>query len=190
MARIPGAIPPPSLPFLSMNEYPQEVFNMMPLAGLIANRILCMHGGLSPKLKSLDQVSPPSLLLSISLLFSFVPSLVRVILLIPLFTLIFSGLIPTRASLYSSTHSFSISSNEYQGWHNNTRGVSYIFGPNVVADACSELDIDLVARAHQVHSIQYPSLQYSVGGARWIRILRQSQTGDNLLGSSLLWSIR
>lgn len=166
---------------------------MMPLAGLIANRILCMHGGLSPKLKSLDQVPPstsPSLLLSLSLSLSFVPSLVRAILLIPLFTSISSGLIPIRASLYSSTHSYTISSNEYQGWHNNTRGVSYIFGPNVVADACSELDIDLVARAHQVHPIKYPFLQYSVGGARWIRILRQSQTGDNLLGSSLLWSIR
>ncbi|KAF8367024.1 hypothetical protein PRIPAC_84853 [Pristionchus pacificus] len=98
----------------------QEVFNMMPLAGLIANRILCMHGGLSPKLKSLDQLraitrpcDPPNPSLHIDLLWADPDTSVS-------------------------------------GWHNNTRGVSYIFGPNVVADACSELDIDLVARAHQV----------------------------------------
>uniref|UniRef100_A0A915CY71 Serine/threonine-protein phosphatase n=1 Tax=Ditylenchus dipsaci TaxID=166011 RepID=A0A915CY71_9BILA len=32
----------------------------------------------------------------------------------------------------------------------NTRGASYVFGADVVVDACRTLDIDLIARAHQV----------------------------------------
>lgn len=37
-----------------------------------------------------------------------------------------------------------------KGWQANTRGVSYVFGQDVVVDACNKLEIDLVARAHQV----------------------------------------
>ena len=37
-----------------------------------------------------------------------------------------------------------------RGWQANTRGVSYVFGQDVVADFCQKMDIDLVARAHQV----------------------------------------
>ncbi|VDK62095.1 unnamed protein product [Anisakis simplex] len=33
-----------------------SVFNRLPMAGLIARRILCMHGGLSPELTSLDLI--------------------------------------------------------------------------------------------------------------------------------------
>nr|CAD2132670.1 unnamed protein product [Meloidogyne enterolobii] len=31
-------------------------FSQMPIAGLVGGRILCMHGGLSPDLTSLDQL--------------------------------------------------------------------------------------------------------------------------------------
>ena len=34
----------------------QETFNWMPLAGLVGQRILCMHGGLSPELHNFDQL--------------------------------------------------------------------------------------------------------------------------------------
>uniref|UniRef100_A0AC34GFT0 Serine/threonine specific protein phosphatases domain-containing protein n=1 Tax=Panagrolaimus sp. ES5 TaxID=591445 RepID=A0AC34GFT0_9BILA len=40
--------------------------------------------------------------------------------------------------------------NWIKGWQQNTRGVSYIFGQDVVVNACTKLNIDLVARAHQV----------------------------------------
>ncbi|CAL2045273.1 unnamed protein product [Caenorhabditis brenneri] len=34
----------------------QDIFNLLPLSGLIAERILCMHGGLSPHLKSINDL--------------------------------------------------------------------------------------------------------------------------------------
>ena len=34
----------------------QDVFNWLPLTALISNKILCMHGGLSPDLVSLEQL--------------------------------------------------------------------------------------------------------------------------------------
>ncbi|KHJ83976.1 phosphoprotein phosphatase 1 domain protein [Oesophagostomum dentatum] len=37
-----------------------------------------------------------------------------------------------------------------KGWASNSRGVSYIFGQDVVYEMSKMLDIELVARAHQV----------------------------------------
>ncbi|VDK50507.1 unnamed protein product [Gongylonema pulchrum] len=37
-----------------------------------------------------------------------------------------------------------------KGWQANTRGASYTFGQDVVVDVCQKLDLDLIARAHQV----------------------------------------
>lgn len=34
----------------------QDVFNCMPIAALIENKIFCCHGGLSPHLRTLDQL--------------------------------------------------------------------------------------------------------------------------------------
>ena len=98
----------------------QDTFNWMPLCGLIGGRILCMHGGLSPHLQSLDQLrqlprpqDPPNPSMGIDLLWADPDQWVK-------------------------------------GWQANTRGVSYVFGQDVVMDACQRLDIDLIARAHQV----------------------------------------
>jgi serine/threonine-protein phosphatase PP1 catalytic subunit len=33
-----------------------DVFNVMPVCGLIDEKIFCMHGGLSPQLESFEQV--------------------------------------------------------------------------------------------------------------------------------------
>ena len=79
-----------------------------------------MHGGLSPSVKSLQDlrdikrpIDPPNPSMVIDLLWSD----------------------PDK---------------NLSGWRPNTRGVSYVFGANVVADMCQRLQIDLVARAHQV----------------------------------------
>lgn len=37
-----------------------------------------------------------------------------------------------------------------QGWADNDRGVSYVFGANVVQDFLEKQDLDLILRAHQV----------------------------------------
>lgn len=34
----------------------QDVFNCMPVAALIENKIFCCHGGLSPHLRTLEQL--------------------------------------------------------------------------------------------------------------------------------------
>ncbi|KHN73402.1 Putative serine/threonine-protein phosphatase C06A1.3 [Toxocara canis] len=97
-----------------------SVFNRLPLAGLIAKRILCMHGGLSPELTSLDHIrhlkrpcEPVDRGLLIDLLWSD----------------------PTSQG---------------DGWFYSPRGLSYAFGKGIMAAACKMLNIDLVIRAHQV----------------------------------------
>uniref|UniRef100_A0AC35TQK3 Serine/threonine-protein phosphatase n=1 Tax=Rhabditophanes sp. KR3021 TaxID=114890 RepID=A0AC35TQK3_9BILA len=98
----------------------QDTFNYMPLCGLISGKILCMHGGLSPHLTDLDQLR----------------NLPR-------------PQDPPNPSigidlLWSDPDQW------VKGWQANTRGVSYVFGQDVVLDMCQKLNIDLVARAHQV----------------------------------------
>ncbi|TKR81605.1 hypothetical protein L596_015450 [Steinernema carpocapsae] len=98
----------------------QDTFNWMPLAGLIGGKILCMHGGLSPALANIDQLR----------------NLPR-------------PQDPPNPSmgidlLWADPDQWA------KGWQANTRGVSYVFGQDVVVDVCQKLDIDLVARAHQV----------------------------------------
>ncbi|KAK6039907.1 hypothetical protein COOONC_22588 [Cooperia oncophora] len=51
----------------------QDAFAALPFTGLIAGKILCMHGGLSPKLKSMNitrPIDPPNPSLHIDLLWS------------------------------------------------------------------------------------------------------------------------
>jgi serine/threonine-protein phosphatase PP1 catalytic subunit len=97
-----------------------DCFNCLPVAALIDERILCMHGGLSTELTNLDQINriprPTD-----------VPD---------------NGLL---CDLLWSDPDANIS-----GWGENERGVSYTFGPDVVASILKKLDLDLICRAHQV----------------------------------------
>ncbi|KAL9264478.1 Serine/threonine-protein phosphatase PP1 isozyme 2-like protein [Drosera capensis] len=97
-----------------------ECFNCLPVAAVIDDKILCMHGGLSPDLTSVDQIRniprPTD-----------VPD---------------SGLLCDL--LWSDP------SREIKGWDSNDRGVSYTFGADKVAEFLMKNDMDLVCRAHQV----------------------------------------
>jgi len=97
-----------------------DTFNCMPVAGLVEDRVLCMHGGISPELRNFDQIRK-------ILRPTDVPD---------------SGLICDL--LWADPD------DSRSGWGANDRGVSWTFGPDVVEKFCRQFDVDLIARAHQV----------------------------------------
>ncbi|KAH8920520.1 protein phosphatase type 1 [Atractiella rhizophila] len=97
-----------------------DLFNCLPAVALIEDRILAMHGGLSPDLHSLDQIR----------------SMMR------------PTDIPDTGLLCDLL--WSDPDPDVQGWGANDRGASYTFGPEVVASFLAEHNLDLICRAHQV----------------------------------------
>jgi len=97
-----------------------DVFNCLPAAALIDEKILCMHGGLSPELQSLQQIANIERPCD-------VPDM---------------GLLCDL--LWSDPDA------NTTGWGDNDRGVSYVFGADIVSKFLNKLDLDLVVRAHQV----------------------------------------
>ncbi|CAN0887389.1 Serine/threonine-protein phosphatase PP1 [Linum grandiflorum] len=98
-----------------------DCFNCLPVAALVDDKILCMHGGLSPFLRNLDDIRdlPPR------------PT-------------------PVPESGLLCDLLWSDPSREVRGWGPNERGVSYTFGADRVAEFLKKNDIDLICRAHQV----------------------------------------
>nr|ACU24123.1 unknown [Glycine max] len=97
-----------------------ECFNRLPVAALIDEKILCMHGGLSPDILNLDQIR----------------NLQR------------PTDVPDTGLLCDLL--WSDPSKEVQGWGMNDRGVSYTFGADKVSEFLQKHDLDLICRAHQV----------------------------------------
>ena len=97
-----------------------DLFNVLPVAALIDDKILCMHGGLSPELKNLQNIENISRPTDI-------PD---------------SGLLCDL--LWSDPDK------EVLEYDENDRGVSVIFGEKIVADFNKKNDLDLIIRAHQV----------------------------------------
>lgn len=97
-----------------------DVFNYMPVCALIDDRILCMHGGLSPELTSLDQIR----------------DLQRPV------------EVPDTGLLCDLL--WSDPAHDVTAWGENDRGVSFTFGAEIVRSVLQKFDLDLIARAHQV----------------------------------------
>lgn len=97
-----------------------DCFNCLPVAALIDDKIFCMHGGLSPELSNFDQIRKINRPTEI----------------------------PEMGLLCDLL--WSDPDKQASGWEENERGVSYIFGEEVVSLFLKKNDIDLVCRAHQV----------------------------------------
>jgi len=97
-----------------------DTFNCLPIASIVAGKIFCVHGGLSPSLSHMDdirQISRPTD--------------------VPDYGLLNDLLWSDPADMETD-------------WEANERGVSYCFGKKVIMDFLQRHDFDLVCRAHMV----------------------------------------
>ena len=97
-----------------------DLFSYLPIAAVIEGRALCMHGGISSELQSLDQIR----------------NLARP------YEVPESGLVADI--LWSDP------SEDHLGWQPSERGVSFTFGRDILDDFTRKMDLDLIIRAHQV----------------------------------------
>lgn len=103
-----------------VSNFSSDVFAEMPLAALVANRILCMHGGIGPDLKSLDDIR------KIQRPITKATGLAQDLL---------------WADPEPGVNGFA---------PNKIRNVSHVFGEDMVRETCKKLGIDMIIRAHQV----------------------------------------
>ena len=96
------------------------VFEWMPVAGIVSERIFCSHGGISPHLENMDQIR-------------------RIQRPTP---------VPDEGLLCDLL--WSDPEPDLRGWADSDRGVSYVFGADVITKFLRTHDLDLMARAHQV----------------------------------------
>jgi serine/threonine-protein phosphatase PP1 catalytic subunit len=97
-----------------------DVFNCLPLAAIVSEKIFCVHGGLSPHLKQMDDVKRIHRPVDI-----------------PEWGLL-------NDLLWSDP------ADGVQGWEDNDRGVSYVFGRDIISGFLQKHDLDLVCRGHMV----------------------------------------
>jgi len=97
-----------------------DVFNTLPVAAIIEDKILCMHGGLSQELVDLDQINQVRRPCDV----------------------------PDEGLLCDLL--WSDPDPESNGWKESDRGVSFTFGEDVLTEFLDEHGLDLICRAHQV----------------------------------------
>ena len=95
-----------------------DCFNCLPIAALIDDKILCMHGGLSPELNKIETIK----------------NIVR------------PTDVPDTGLLCDLL--WSDPDKDVKEWGENDRGVSFTFGEDVVTKFANRNDIDLICRAH------------------------------------------
>ncbi|KAJ1727181.1 serine/threonine protein phosphatase Pzh1, partial [Coemansia biformis] len=97
-----------------------NTFNALPVAAVVANKIFCVHGGLSPDLLSMSQIQQLSRPCDV----------------------------PDHGILNDLL--WSDPSDTAADWEDNERGVSYCFGKSVITEFLRRMDFDLICRAHMV----------------------------------------
>ena len=98
-----------------------ECFKCLPICAVVGTRVLCMHGGLSPHITSLEDIAEVERPCE-------VPD---------------EGLVCDL--LWSDPKR-----DQEQPWEPNERCISYTFSEAVVKDFLEKFDLDLICRAHQV----------------------------------------
>ena len=97
-----------------------ECFNCLPVAAILEDKIFCVHAGLSPDFHSMEQIRSIPRPTD-------VPDI---------------GLMCDLLWADPDKH--------IQGWGEGDRGVSYYFGPDVLASFLKKAGLQMVVRAHQV----------------------------------------
>jgi len=97
-----------------------DLFNVLPVAAIVEDRILCMHGGITPELDDLNAIGD-------------IPRPCEV---------------PNSGVMADLL--WADPSPEITEWEENERGISYIFGSHALEDFMQQHDLDLIVRAHQV----------------------------------------
>jgi serine/threonine-protein phosphatase PP1 catalytic subunit len=97
-----------------------DVFNCLPVCAVIDEKVICMHGGLSPEITTMERIK----------------RVVR------------PTDVPDTGLLCDLL--WSDPDKDIVGWAENDRGVAFIFGPDVVAGFLKKHNMDLICRAHQV----------------------------------------
>lgn len=97
-----------------------EAFDCMPCAAVVSDKILCVHGGISPELTSLEQIDAIERPVDV----------------------------PDEGLLTDLV--WADPEPGIDGWEVNDRGVSFIFGEDVLKEFLKDNDLDLLVRAHQV----------------------------------------
>jgi len=97
-----------------------DMFNWLPIAALIDDKIFCVHGGLSPDLENIEQ----------------------------LYDIIRPTDVPNSGLLCDIL--WSDPSTEVDDWGQNERGISYIYSLSVIKKFLEQNNLDLICRAHQV----------------------------------------
>jgi len=139
-----------------------DTFNCLPIASIVADKIFCVHGGLSPSLSHMDdirQIARPTDVPDYGLL---------------------------NDLLWSDPADMD------QDWESNERGVSYCFGKKVIVDFLARHDFDLVCRAHMVVEDGYEffndRLLVTVFSAPNVSVVTYSSR--TLLTDPVLWRVR
>ncbi|KFY48057.1 hypothetical protein V495_01654 [Pseudogymnoascus sp. VKM F-4514 (FW-929)] len=97
-----------------------DTFNTLPIAAIVAEKIFCVHGGLSPSLSHMDDIRNIARPTDV-----------------PDYGLLNDLLWSDPADMEAD-------------WEANERGVSYCFGKNVITQFLERHNFDLVCRAHMV----------------------------------------